>query len=167
MKDYIIYFSDGTDTTGKAINKTDQKQKRTTFRRYNMDLHFDKETGKVNEDVEKGLACLYREAIEKIVNYLSELFKYNRISTEEIPSDVCDKAHERIEEVRGHFIDDTLMYSLKQGYITTSDCKSIFKSFYESIAQLEDIYLYKSIYRKSKFHLEYGVDYEKYKIMNE
>ena len=133
-----------------------------------MDLHFDKETGKVNEDVEKGLSHLYREAIEKIVNYLSlELFKYNRISTEEIPSDVCDKAHEHIKEVRDHFIDDTLMYSLKRGYITTSDCRSIFKSFYETIAQLEDIYLYKSIYRKSKFHLEYGVDYEKYKIMDE
>ena len=133
-----------------------------------MDLHFDKETGKVNENVEKGLAHLYREAIEKIVNYLSlELFKYNRISTEEIPSDVCDKAHEYIEEIRSHFIDDTLMYYLKQGYITISDCRSIFKSFYETIAQLEDIYLYKSIYKKSKFHLEYGVNYEKYKIMIE
>ena len=133
-----------------------------------MDLHFDKTTGKANEAVEKGFAHLYREAIEKIVNYLSlELFKYNRTSMEEIPSDVCDKAHEHIEEIRSHFIDDTLMYYLKQGYITTSDCRSIFKSFYETIAQLEDIYLYKTIYRKSKFHLEYGVDYEKYKIMNE
>ena len=123
-----------------------------------MDLHFDKTTGKANEFVEKGLASIYRQSIEKIVNYLSlELFKYNRISIEEIPSDVCDKAHEYIEEVRGHFIDDTLMYYLKQGYITTSDCRSIFKSFYETIAQLEDVFLYKTIYRKSKFHLEYGL----------
>ena len=133
-----------------------------------MNLHYDKTTGKANEDVEKGFAYLYREAIEKIVNYLSlELSKYNRISTEEIPSDVCDKAHEYIEKVRGHFINDTLMYCLKQGYITTSDCRSIFESFYETIAQLEDIYLYKTIYRKSNFHLEFGVDYEKYKMMYE
>ena len=131
-----------------------------------MGLHFDKTTGKANEAVEKDLASNYRKAIEKITNYLSlELFKYNRISMEEIPSCVLDKAHEYIEEVRGHFIDDTLMYYLKQDYITPSDCRSIFKSFYETIAQLEDIYLYKTIYRKSKFHLEYGVDYEKYKIM--
>ena len=133
-----------------------------------MDLHFDKTTGKANEVVEKGLANVYRQSIDKIVIYLSlELFKYNRISMEEIPSDVCDKVHEHIEEVRGHFIDDTLMYYLKQGYITTSDCRSIFKSFYETIAQLEDVYLYKTIYKKSKFHLEYGVDYEKYKMMIE
>ena len=133
-----------------------------------MDLHFDKTTGKANEVVEKGLANVYKQFIDKIVIYLSlELFKYNRISMEEIPSDVCDKVHEHIEEIRDRFIDDTLMYYLKQGYITTSDCRSIFKSFYETIAQLEDIYLYKTIYRKSKFHLEYGVDYEKYKIMNE
>ena len=131
-----------------------------------MDLHFDKETGKANEVVEKGLASDYRESIEEITNNLSlVLFKYNRISMEEIPSDICDKAHEHIEEIRSHFIDDTLMYYLKQGYITTSDCRSIFKSFYETIAQLEDIYLYKTIYKKSKFH--YRVDYEKYKIMNE
>ena len=133
-----------------------------------MDLHFDKTTGKANEVVEKGLANVYKQSIDKIVTYLSlELFKYNRISMEEIPSDVCDKVHEHIEEIRDRFIDDTLMYYLKQGYITTSDCRSIFKSFYETIAQLEDVYLYKSIYRKSKFHLEYGVDYEKYKMMYE
>ena len=133
-----------------------------------MDLHFDKTTRKANEVVEKGLINVYRQSIDEIVRNLSlGLFKYNRISMEEIPSDVCDKAHEHIEEIRSHFIDDTLMYYLKQGYITTSDCRSIFKSFYETIAQLEDIYLYKTIYRKSKFHLEYGVDYEKYKIMIE
>ena len=133
-----------------------------------MDLHFDKTTRKANEVVEKGLINVYRQSIDEIVRNLSlGLFKYNRISMEEIPSDVCDKAHEHIEEIRSHFIDDTLMYYLKQGYITTSDCRSIFKSFYETIAQLEDVYLYKTIYRKSKFHLEYGVDYEKYKIMIE
>ena len=133
-----------------------------------MDLHFDKETGKANEVVEKGLVNVYRQAIDELTGYLSlELFKYNRLSMEEIPNDICNKAHEHIEEVRNHFIDDTLMYYLKQGYITASDCRSIFKSFYETIAQLEDIYLYKTIYKKSKFHLEYGVDYEKYKMMYE
>ena len=133
-----------------------------------MDLHFDKTTGKANEVVEKGLINVYRQSIDEIVRNLSlGLFKYNRISMEEIPSDVCDKVHEHIEEIRDRFIDDTLMYYLKQGYITTSDCRSIFKSFHETIAQLEDVYLYKSIYRKSKFHLEYGVDYEKYKMMYE
>ena len=133
-----------------------------------MDLHFDKETGKANEVVEKGLVNVYRQAIDELTGYLSlELFKYNRLSMEEIPNDICNKAHEHIEEVRNHFIDDTLMYYLEQGYITASDCRSIFKSFYETIAQLEDVYLYKSIYRKSKFHLEFGVDYEKYKMMIE
>ena len=133
-----------------------------------MDLHFDKTTGKANEVVEKSLINVYRQSIDKLVGYLSlELFKYNRISMEEIPSDICDEAHKYIDDVRSHFIDDTLMYYLKQGYITTSDCRSIFKSFYETIAQLEDIYLYKTIYKKSKFHLEYGVDYEKYKMMYE
>lgn len=133
-----------------------------------MDLHFNKTTGKANEIVEKDLASNYRKSIEKITNYLSsELFKYNRISMEEIPSDVFDKTHEFIESVRSYFIDGILKYNLEQNYITTSDCRSIFKSFYETIAQLEDIYLYKTIYRKSKFHLEYGVDYEKYKMMYE
>ena len=133
-----------------------------------MDLHFDKETGKANEVVEKGLVNVYRQAIDELTGYLSlELFKYNRLSMEEIPNDICNKAHEHIEEVRNHFIDDTLMYYLEQGYITASDCGSIFKSFYETIAQLEDVYLYRTIYRKSKFHLEFGVDYEKYKMMYE
>lgn len=133
-----------------------------------MNLHFDKETGKANEVVEKGLVNVYRQAIDELVGYLSlELFKYNRLNMEEIPSDICNKAHGHIEGVRNHFIDDTLMYYLEQGYITTSDCRSIFKSFYETIAQLEDVFLYKTIYRKSKFHLEYGADYEKYKMMIE
>ena len=133
-----------------------------------MDLHFDKTTGRANEVVEKGLTNAYRQAIDELVGYLSsELFKYNRLSMEEIPSDICDKAHEHIDDVRRHFIDDTLKYYLEQGYITTSDCSNIFRSFYETIAQLEDVYLYKTIYRKSKFHLEFGVDYEKYKMMYE
>ena len=119
-----------------------------------MDLHFNKETGRANEVIEKDLASAYREAIEKITSYLSlELFKYNRISMEEIPSDVFDKAHQFIDDVRSHFIDILMYYHLEQGYITTSDCRNIFKSFYETIAQLEDIYLYKTIYKKSKFHL--------------
>lgn len=118
-----------------------------------MNLHFNKETGRANEIVEKDLASTYREAIEKITSYLSlELFKYNRISTEEIPSDVFDKAHQFIDDARSHFIDDTLMYYLRQDYITPTDCKKIYKSFYETIAQLEDIYLYKTIYERSSFH---------------
>ena len=133
-----------------------------------MILHFDKVTGKANEVVEKALTSDYRESIEEITNYLSlEPFKYNRTRLEGIPYDVCDEAHKYIDDVRSHFIDDTLMYYLEQGYITASDCRNIFKSFYETIAQLEDIYLYKSIYRKSKFHLEFGFDYEKYKMMYE
>ena len=133
-----------------------------------MDLHFDKTTGKANEVVEKDLANYYGRAIKEITSYLSlELFKYNRIGLEGIPYDVCNKAHQFIENVRSYFIDNILMYYLEQGYITTSDCRSIFKSFYETIAQLEDVFLYKTIYRKSKFHLEFGVDYEKYKMMIE
>ena len=133
-----------------------------------MDLHFDKTTGKANEFADKDLASDYRESIEKITKYLLlELFEYNRISTKEIPSYVFNEAHEFIESVRSHFIDGILRYYLEQNHITTSDCSNIFKSFYETIAQLEDIYLYKSIYRKSKFHLEYGIDYEKYKMMIE
>lgn len=130
-----------------------------------MDLHhYDTKTGKVNEVVEGYLASAYRKAIEKVINHLSlELFKYNRISTEEIPNDVFDKAHKFIDDIRANFIDDTLMYYLKENYITASDCRSIFKSFYETIAQLEDIYLYKTIYKKSQFH--YGINYEKYKMM--
>ena len=129
-----------------------------------MNLHFDKETGKANEIVEKNLANDYRGAIEEITKYLYlEPFKYNRTRLEGIPYDVCNKAHQFIDDIRHHFIDDTLMYYLKQSYITISDCRSIFESFYETIAQLEDVFLYKTIYRKSKFHLEYG-DYEKYKI---
>ena len=119
-----------------------------------MNLHYDKETGRANEVVEKDLASSYRKAIEKVTEYLSlELSKYNRINMEEIPSDVCYKAHEFIDNVRSHFIYDTLEYYLEQGYITSIDCEKIHKSFNETIAQLEDIYLYKTIYERSTFHL--------------
>ena len=118
-----------------------------------MDLHFNKETGRANEVIEKDLASAYREAIEKVTNYLSlELFKYNRISTEEVPSDVFDKAHKFIGDIRADFI-NRLIYYYSHYYITSIDYKRIFESFSESIAQLEDIYLYKTIYKKSKFHL--------------
>ena len=117
-----------------------------------MDLHFNKETGRANEVIEKDLVSAYREAIEKVVNYLSlELFKYNRISRE-IPKDVFDETHKFIDDVRVNFIDDTLMYYFKQSYITSAVYRRILKSFNETIGQLEDIYLYKTIYKKSSYH---------------
>ena len=119
-----------------------------------MNLHYDKTTGRANEVVEKDLASSYRKAIEKVTEYLSlELSKYNRINMEEIPNDVCYKAHEFIDNVRSHFIYDTLSYYIEQRYITLTDFKKIYKSFNETIAQLEDIYLYKTIYERSSFHL--------------
>ena len=113
-----------------------------------MNLHYDKETGKANEIVEKDLASYYREAVEKITNYLSlELF-----GMKEIPSDVFDKAHKFIGDIRADFI-NKLMYYYSHYYITSIDYNRILESFNESIAQLEDIYLYKTIYEKSSFHL--------------
>lgn len=115
-----------------------------------MNLHFDKETGKANEVVEKGLVNVYRQAIEKITNYLSlELFS---MEEEKIPSDVFDKAHKFIGDIRADFI-NRLMYYYSHYYITSIDYKRIFESFNESIAQLEDIYLYRTIYEKSSYHL--------------
>ena len=126
-----------------------------------MDLHFDKTTGKTNEVVEKELSNTYREAIEKIVSYLSlELFKYNR-TIREVPNDVFDKAHQFIDNVRYDFIDNTLEYYFEQSYINVVDYRKIFILFYETIAQLEDIYLYKTMYKKSSFHH----DYEEYREM--
>ena len=123
-----------------------------------MDLHFDKTTGKANEVVEKDLASDYRESIEKIVSYLSlELFKTIR----EVPNDVFDKAHQFIDNVRYDFIDNTLEYYFEQSYINVVDYRKIFILFYETIAQLEDIYLYKTMYKKSSFHH----DYEEYREM--
>ena len=113
-----------------------------------MDLHFDKTTGKANEVVEKDLASDYREAIEKVISYLSlELF-----GMKEIPSDVFDEAHKFIGDIRADFI-NKLMYYYSHYYITSIDYNRILESFNESIAQLEDIYLYKTIYEKSSFHL--------------
>ena len=117
-----------------------------------MNLHYDKETGRANEIIEKELSNTYREALEKIVNYLSlEVFKYNR-TIREVPNDVFDKAHQFIEEVRDDFINNVLMYDFSNKYINLFDCKAIYKSFNETIGQLEDIYLYKTIYKKSDFH---------------
>ena len=113
-----------------------------------MDLHFDKTTGKANEVVEKELASYYREAVEKITNYLSLEF----FGMKEIPSDVFDEAHKFIGDIRADFI-NKLMYYYSHYYITSIDYNRILKSFNESIAQLEDIYLYKTIYEKSSFHL--------------
>ena len=113
-----------------------------------MDLHFNKTTGKANEIVEKDLASDYRESIEKITNYLSlELF-----GMKEIPSDVFDEVHKFIGDIRADFI-NKLMYYYSHYYITSIDYNRILESFNESIAQLEDIYLYKTIYEKSSFHL--------------
>ena len=114
-----------------------------------MDLHYNKETGRANKIIEGYIVNSYRKAIEKITNYLSlELF-----SMEEIPSDVFDEAHKFIGRIRADFINNTLMYYCSHYYITSIDYKRIFESFNESIAQLEDIYLYKTIYEKSSFHL--------------
>lgn len=118
-----------------------------------MNLHFNRTTGKANEVVEKDLASSYREALEKTTSYLSlELFKYHRISRE-IPKDVFNRAHKFIGDIRADFINNTLMYYYSHHYITSTDYRRILKSFNESIAQLEDIYLYKTIYEKSSFHL--------------
>ena len=115
-----------------------------------MNLRYDKATGKVNEFVEKELVNAYRQAIEKITNYLSlECFS---MEEEEIPSDVFDKAHKFIGNIRADFI-NRLIYYYSHYYITSIDYKRIFESFNESIAQLEDIYLYRTIYEKSSFHL--------------
>ena len=117
-----------------------------------MDLHFDKTTGKANEIIEKELSDVYRKAIEKVTEYLSlELSKYNR-TIREVPNDVFNEAHGFIEEVRNDFINNTLMYDFSNEYINLSDCKQIYKSFNESIGQLEDIYLYKTFYKKSSYH---------------
>lgn len=132
-----------------------------------MDMKFDKVTGKANEIVEKDLASAYRNAIEKVTTYLSlELFKYNRIANKEIPNDVFDDADDYIDSVRADFIDKHLSYYLKQDYINPTDYRKIYKSFYETIAQLEDIYLYKTFYRKSRFHcdwIKYDEEYEPHK----
>ena len=118
-----------------------------------MDLHFDKTTGKANEIIEGYIANSYKKAIGKITTYLSlELARYKMDDT--IPNDVFDEAHKFIEEVRNDFVNNTLMYNFSDNYINLFDCKQIYKSFNESIGQLEDIYLYKTIYKKSSFHYD-------------
>lgn len=147
MKLYLNKYLTCLSVYGIVISET--RKNNILERRYNMDLHYDRTTGKVNEFVEKGLVNAYRQAIEKITNYLSlELFSME----EEIPSDVFDKAHEFIGDIRADFI-SRLRYYYSHYYITSIDFKKILKSFNESIAQLEDIYLYRTIYKKSSFHL--------------
>ena len=121
-----------------------------------MNLHYDKETGKANKVVEKYLANSYRKAIEKIVDFLSLELPYSRI-----PNSVFNEVHQFIDNVGNKFVNDTLIYYFEQAYINVIDCRKILISFYETIAQLEDIYLYKTMYKKSSFH--YG--YEKYEGM--
>ena len=119
-----------------------------------MNLHFDKATGRANEIIEKELSDVYRKEIEKVTEYLSlELSKYNG-TIREVPNDVFNEAHGFIKEVRDDFVNNTLMYYFSNEYINLSDCKKIYKSFNESIGQLEDIYLYKTIYKKSSFHYD-------------
>ena len=121
-----------------------------------MNLHYDEKTGKANKVVERYLANSYRKAIEKIVDFLSLELPYS-----EIPNSLFNEVHQFIDDVRKKFINDTLIYYFEQAYINVIDCRKILISFYETIAQLEDIYLYKTMYKKSSFHH----DYEKYEGM--
>ena len=121
------------------------------FRRYNMNLHYDKETGRANEVVEGYIVNSYKKALEEIVEHLSlELVRYNNNDT--IPKDVFDRTHQFIEKIRNDFTNNTLVYYFSNKYINLFDCKAIYKSFNETIGQLEDIYLYKTIYKKSSYH---------------
>ena len=117
-----------------------------------MNLHYDEKSGKANKVVETYLANSYRKAIEKIVDFLSFF---------EISNDLFTEVHQFIDNVRNEFVDNTLIYYFEQAYINVIDCRKILISFYETIAQLEDIYLYKTMYKKSSFHH----DYEKYEGM--
>ena len=117
-----------------------------------MNLHYDEKTGKANKVVERYLANSYRKAIEKIVDFLSFF---------EISNDLFTEVHQFIDNVRNEFVDNTLIYYFEQAYINVIDCRKILISFHETIAQLEDIYLYKTMYKKSSFHH----DYEKYEGM--
>lgn len=116
-----------------------------------MDMTYDKKTGVANDIVVKDLTMAYRNAIEKVTTYLSlELF-----NKEEISNDVFDEADSYIDRIRADFIDKQLMYYMREDYINPTDCRKIYKLFYETIAQLEDIYVYKTIYRKSRFHCDW------------
>ena len=122
-----------------------------------MNLHYDEETGKANKVVERYLANSYRKAIEKIVDFLSLELTY----LPKISNDLFNDVHQFIDNVGNEFVNDTLIYYFEQAYINVIDCRKILISFYETIAQLEDIYLYKTMYKKSSFHH----DYEKYEGM--
>ncbi|MEE3325157.1 MAG: hypothetical protein VZR33_07480 [Methanosphaera sp.] len=116
-----------------------------------MDLHYNKETGRANKVIERYIVNSYKKAIGRITTYLSlELARYKM--DDAIPNDVFDKVHKFIEEVRDDFINNTLMYDFSNKYINLFDYKQIYKSFNESIGQLEDIYLYKTFYKKSSYH---------------
>ena len=121
-----------------------------------MDLHYNKEIGRANKIIERYIANSYRKAIEKIVDFLSLELPYS-----EVPNSLFNEVHQFIDNVRNEFVNDTLIYYFEQAYINVIDCRKILISFYETIAQLEDIYLYKTMYKKSSFHH----DYEKYKGM--
>ena len=112
-----------------------------------MNLHYDEKTDKANKTVERYLVNDYRKAIEKIVDFLSLEVPYSKIS-----NNLFNEVHQFIDNVRKEFVDDTLIYYFEQTYINVTDCRKILISFYETIAQLEDIYLYKTIYKKSSFH---------------
>ena len=121
-----------------------------------MDLHYNKETGRANKIIEGYIANSYRKAIEKIVDFLSLELPYS-----EVPNSLFNEVHQFIDNIRNEFVNDTLIYYFEQAYINVIDCRKILISFYETIAQLEDIYLYKTMYKKSSFHH----DYEKYEGM--
>ena len=121
-----------------------------------MNLHYDEETGKANKIVERYLINDYRKAIEKIVDFLSLEVPYS-----EIPNSLFNEVHQFIDNVRYDFVHNMLMYYFKHDYINVIDYRKILISFHETIAQLEDIYLYKTMYKKSSFHYYC----EKYKEM--
>ena len=121
-----------------------------------MDLHYNKETGRANKIIEGYIVNSYRKAIEKIVDFLSLELPYS-----EVPNSLFNEVHQFIDNIRNEFVNDTLIYYFEQAYINVIDCRKILISFYETIAQLEDIYLYKTMYIKSSFHH----DYEKYEGM--
>lgn len=128
-----------------------------------MKMTYDKKTGTPNEVVLKDLSCAFREAIGRISQYLDlELIRYNKDSLKAIPDDVFDDAHEYIDKQRKEFFNHVDYYT-KQRYINSIDARKTYKAFYETIATLEDVYLYKTIYRKSSFHcdwISYNEEYE-------
>ena len=128
-----------------------------------MKMTYDKKTGVANEVVLKDLSCAFRDAIGRISQYLDlELIRYNRDSMKPIPDDVFDDAHNYIEKVRKEF-NEHLDYYRLQNYINPIDARKTYKAFHETIATLEDVYLYKTVYRKSSFHCDWINYDEEYK----